>query len=128
MNYQKNIKSLLQKDMEILRKLLKLCETQKDLIKISSKNHIKDFLSEKRTLVAKLSGIEKNIAINMRGFYKEEQKAIRGKIKEIETIKKKIMAVEEEDREIAKNEMIVIKSVLEGIKKDECNVGSCCSC
>jgi flagellar biosynthesis/type III secretory pathway chaperone len=117
MDYQKNTKSLLQKDLGVLRALLKLCETQKGLIKISNRKQIDGFLSEKKRLVARLADIEKDIERSMRGFRTEEQEAIRERIKEIETLKRKILAVEEEDREIARNELIMIKSVLEGIKK-----------
>ena len=117
MDYQENAKSLLQKDLEVLRALLKLCETQKDLIRISNKKQIDGFLSEKKKLVARLAGIEKNMGISMRGFQTKGQGGIRKRIREIETVKRKILALEKEDREIARNEIIVIKSVLEGIKK-----------
>lgn len=111
---------LLKKDLDILKSLLNLTETQKNIIKSSKKEKIDQFISEKKVLLEKLACIDEHI----KKFKNKYQKinAIQGsQLKEtkneIKRVVNKIVDIEKYNRTNIYNEIIMIRSLLERIKK-----------
>lgn len=112
----RKIHSQLKEDLDLLKSLLNLAETEKDLIKTSNREKVEQFIQEKSELLKKLVGKNRN-GINIKSFSTAERQSLEKKTVEMERVKNEIIRVEEENRRNAKNEMIMIKSLMDRITK-----------
>jgi hypothetical protein len=107
---------LLKKELELLKTLLSLLETQKELIKSSRKDKIDHFLKEKGALLKELYRVDSDIKISTRDhphLINQSQDIV----DEIKWTINQILLREEEDRNNINYEIIMTKSLLEKIKK-----------
>ena len=110
----------LKKDLDILKSLLNLAETQKNIIKSSKKERIDQFIYEKKVLLERLAGIDERIK-KFKGKYPKinviEGSQLMETKNEIKRIANKIVDIEKDNRKNTYNEIIMIRSLLERLKK-----------
>jgi|GEM_PF-2549354 flagellar biosynthesis/type III secretory pathway chaperone len=116
MHQTRKVHSQLKEDLSLLKSLLNLVETEKDLIKTSNKEKVEHFIQEKSELIKKLAGKDRN-GIDIKSLPTAERQSLEEKIDEMERVKNKIIRVEEENRKNARNEMIMVKSLMDRIAK-----------
>lgn len=122
-DYTKEFNLLLKEDLDLLKSLLNLTETQRSLIQSSKRERINRFISDKEELLERLTGIESDIKVFKKKYpdsvahLASKSKETREIIKEIKRIINKISEIEEKDRKDIDNEIIMTKSLLKNIKK-----------
>ena len=122
-DYTKEFNLLLKEDLDLLKSLLNLTETQKSLIQSSKRERINRFVSDKEELLERLTGIESDIEVFKKKYpgsvahLASKSKETGEIIKEIKRVVNKISEIEEKDRKDIYNEIVMTKSLLKNIRK-----------